>query len=183
MRGPRSRALVLAATLLIQGAGSIRITSVKVPPLVKVGSEAELKCEWEEEKDQMYSVKWYQGNHEFYRYTPTASRRTQIFDPNTLDVVRTGSEGGTVRVANITTAAEGPFHCEVSAEGPTFHTASDTANMRVVEPPKGGPEVTGARQQYQVGDKVELTCTSRKSRPAATLSFTINARQVSRNWL
>lgn len=45
---------------------------------------------------------------------------------------RTGSRGGTVRVANITTAAEGPFYCEVSAEGPTFHTASDTANMKVV---------------------------------------------------
>ncbi|XP_045124051.1 uncharacterized protein LOC123512003 [Portunus trituberculatus] len=181
--GRRCRAWVLAATLLIQGAAGIRITRVSVPPLVRAGGEAELSCEWESESDQMYSVKWYQGSHEFYRYTPTASRPIQIFDPPTLDVESGGSWAGTVRVANVTAAAEGPFHCEVSAEGPTFHTASEMASMKVVDLPEGGPEVKGARQQYQVGDIVELTCTSRKSRPPTALSFTINSMPAAPDWL
>ncbi|KAK8372445.1 hypothetical protein O3P69_019808, partial [Scylla paramamosain] len=126
------------------GALCIRITRVKVPTTVEIGGAASLECEWEREGDTMYSIKWYQGSTEFYRYTPSSQKQVQIFEPTTLDVDLTNpcvltsfkqrdkSSGGRVRVANVTMEAEGPFHCEVSAEGPTFHTASDSAKMWVV---------------------------------------------------
>ncbi|XP_045137567.1 uncharacterized protein LOC123519905 isoform X6 [Portunus trituberculatus] len=156
------------------GASCIRITKVKVPAAVEIGGAAELDCEWEREGDTMYSIKWYQGSTEFYRYTPSAQKQIQIFEPTTLDVDRARSSGGSVRVANITVEAEGPFHCEVSAEGPTFHTASDSAKMWVVALPNQGPIVNGVKGHYQVRDWVDLTCISPRSRPAPRLTFTIN---------
>ncbi|XP_042209664.1 uncharacterized protein LOC121857670 [Homarus americanus] len=74
------------------------ITRVRVPARLEVGGEGELDCSWEENTDHMYSIQWYQGPHEFYRYTPTAAHPIQIFDPPTLDV----------DVTNVTLAAEGP---------------------------------------------------------------------------
>ena len=56
-----------------------------MPSTVEVGGGAELDCEWEQ-GDTMYSIKWYQGSTEFYRFTPSALRQVQIFEPNTLDV-------------------------------------------------------------------------------------------------
>ncbi|XP_050689032.1 uncharacterized protein LOC126981638 [Eriocheir sinensis] len=165
------------------GGGCIRITRVRVPPTVEVGGAAELDCEWEQEGDVMYSIKWYQGSNEFYRYTPSTPRQVQIFDPDTLDVDADKSWGGSVRVSNITLQAEGPFHCEVSAEAPTFHTASDSARMRVVALPEGGPVVTGVKGHYQVGDWVDLTCSAPTSRPPPTLSYTINGTPATPGWV
>lgn len=178
-----SLAWLLLAVLLVQGGGSIRITRVRVPSWLEVGGQGDLDCWWEEDADHMYSIKWYQGAHEFYRYTPTARDPIQIFDPSTLDVDREKSWGGSVRIANVSLAAEGPFHCEVSADGPTFHTASDSATLTIIDLPDGAPVIEGVRSYYLAGDWVDLTCTSLKSKPAARLSFSINTEPASPGWL
>ncbi|XP_045136712.1 uncharacterized protein LOC123519467 isoform X2 [Portunus trituberculatus] len=177
------RTWVLAAVILAQGGDGIRITQVQVPQTMQVGGDGELFCAWEEDTDKMYSIKWYQGAQEFYRYTPTARDPIQIFDPITLDVDRDKSWGGTVRIANVSLDAEGPFHCEVSADGPTFHTASDSAMLTVVDLPDGAPVISGVRSQYLPGDWVDLTCTSGKSKPATILNFTVNTKPAPLGWL
>ncbi|XP_069983448.1 uncharacterized protein [Penaeus vannamei] len=131
----------------------------------------------------MYSIKWYQDAHEFYRYTATSADPVQIFDPPTLDVDRSGSWEGRVRIANVTLAAGGSFHCEVSADAPTFHTASDFAEIKVVDPPDGDPLIKGVQTQYLAEDWVDLTCSSGRSKPPPVLSFTINDQPVPLGWL
>ncbi|XP_042881726.1 uncharacterized protein LOC122259185 [Penaeus japonicus] len=175
---------ILAITALLQDAAtSIRITKVEVPPAIEVGSQGDLDCAWDEGQDQMYSVKWYQGANEFYRYTPAAKDPIQIFDLVSLDVDRQKSWGGTVRIANVTLAAGGLFHCEVSADGPTFHTASDYATLNVVDLPDGAPVISGLRSSYLPKDWVDLTCTSSRSKPAPKVSFRINAELAAPEWL
>lgn len=156
---------------------------MRVPETVEAGGEGDLECSWEEDSDNIYSIKWYQGAHEFYRYTPTAAHPVQIFDPPTLDVDRDKSWGGSVRISNVSVAAEGPFHCEVSADGPTFHTASEAASLMVVDRPDGGPIITGGRREYLLGEGVEVYCTSRRARPPPHLSFSVNSQPASPGWL
>ncbi|KAK4300106.1 hypothetical protein Pmani_027671, partial [Petrolisthes manimaculis] len=231
---------------------AIRITDVVVPSTVEVGGGADLDCKWENDDDQMYSIKWYQAAYEFYRYTPTAvMQKVQIFDLPTLDVdytpphsypsttttityssmylfvppvlspphsyptttttityssmylfvppvpspppppciylsvplQREKSWGGSVRIANVTLAAAGPFHCEVSGDSPTFYTASLSSTLTVVDLPDGGPVVTGVRSSYVAGDWVDLICSTRRSRPPPTLSYTLNTRPAPAGWL
>lgn len=76
----------LTAPFSPAGGDGIRIVGVKVPKVLLVGGEGDLECRWETESDQMYSIKWYQDAHEFYRYTATSADPVQIFDPPTLDV-------------------------------------------------------------------------------------------------
>ncbi|KAG7167839.1 putative immunoglobulin-like 7 [Homarus americanus] len=72
---------------------------------------------------------------------------------------RDKSWGGKVRVVNVSLAAEGPFHYL----------------------PDGRPVITGIKSQYLVMDWVDLTCTSRRSRPPPTLTFTINKQPVNQH--
>ncbi|XP_042873988.1 uncharacterized protein LOC122254385, partial [Penaeus japonicus] len=171
-----------SSVVAIACTSAIRITRVKVPDLLRVGDGGDLDCIWETEKDEMYSIKWYQDAHEFYRYTPSSRDPIQIFDTPTLDVDREGSWGGSVRIANVTLAAEGSFHCEVSADAPTFHTASDTAHIKIVDLPDNKPVIQGMKPQYLPGDWVDLTCISRKSKPAPRLSFWINSEPALAGW-
>lgn len=47
-----------------------------------------LKCSYDLEDDILYSVKWYRGPREFYRFTPSERPNTKVFpfDGLTVDV-------------------------------------------------------------------------------------------------
>uniref|UniRef100_A0A182X2L8 Ig-like domain-containing protein n=1 Tax=Anopheles quadriannulatus TaxID=34691 RepID=A0A182X2L8_ANOQN len=49
------------------------------PPWVRRGQEAQLHCQYEMEGTPLYSVKWYRGTLEFYRYSPFENPPAKIF--------------------------------------------------------------------------------------------------------
>ena len=57
---------------------TLKLLNVDVPPHVEVGTEAELKCEFDMEGDMLYSVKWYKDEREFYRYVPNDAPKLQV---------------------------------------------------------------------------------------------------------
>ena len=44
--------------------------------------------------------------------------------------------------------------------------------------PDEGPVITGGFPRYHIGDKVQINCTSHKSKPAAKLKWYINGEQA-----
>ena len=48
-------------------ADGIRLQHVEVPSVVAVGESASLSCDVDLEQDQLYSIKWYKENEEFYQ--------------------------------------------------------------------------------------------------------------------
>jgi hypothetical protein len=51
-----------------------------VPEVVQRGKEAILRCHYDLEKAPLYSLKWYRGRHEFYRFSPSEEPPTKIFN-------------------------------------------------------------------------------------------------------
>lgn len=49
------------------------------PPWVKRGSNVRLYCNYDLDDAPLYSVKWYRGNLEFYRYSPFEHPPVKIF--------------------------------------------------------------------------------------------------------
>ena len=43
----------------------------------EVGQELSLSCAYDLEDDVLYSLKWYRGDTEFYRYLPRGESRSQ----------------------------------------------------------------------------------------------------------
>lgn len=58
-----------------------------MPSAVLVGETVTLECSWDlEVEETLYSVKWYRGREEFYRYIPKELPHTRVFPQRGIDV-------------------------------------------------------------------------------------------------
>ncbi|XP_017024090.1 uncharacterized protein beat-Ia isoform X2 [Drosophila kikkawai] len=164
--------------VLIGLTAALRDVRVRVPHAVKRGDKAILKCFYDIEDDSLYSVKWYRGRREFYRYTPKETPPMKIFHFPGLKVRRVSSNESQLVLESVTMATSGKYSCEVSADAPSFHTLIAAAELEVIEPPHNAPSISGIHTRYRVGDILRGNCTSRHSRPAANLTWTVNNEEV-----
>lgn len=58
----------------------MRDVRVTVPLAVRRGDNAQLICKYDLENDTLYSVKWYKGLREFYRYLPKENPAMKLFN-------------------------------------------------------------------------------------------------------
>ncbi|XP_045593200.2 uncharacterized protein [Procambarus clarkii] len=189
MDGKYTARLILPLLVLLslgnEVAECLHITKVGVPTPVAVGDGGWLECEFLDEGESVYALKWYLGLDEFYRWTPAENPPVKTFpvrgDPLTVDPA--ASHRGRVRIQEVTLAAAGVFRCEVSAEAPSFHTESAVATMTVVDLPDEEPVITGARASYQLHEDVLLNCSSPRSQPPASLTFYINDELADPAWV
>ncbi|XP_014286410.3 uncharacterized protein [Halyomorpha halys] len=141
---------------------------------------AVLQCIYElGDDDNLYAVKWYKDNEEFYRYVPRLDPPQSSYSIQGIKVDHTMSDQKQVVLRSVNLKSSGTYKCEVSAEAPTFSSASSEAQMTVLFIPANGPHITGERKQLLIGDEVNLNCTSGKSFPASILTWYINEQQVS----
>ena len=64
----------------------LSVTKIDIPAILEVGDEGILKCAWKLDGETLYSVKWYQGLREIYRYTPSKKPPIQIFHNDFLQI-------------------------------------------------------------------------------------------------
>lgn len=59
--------------------GSLKDVEVDIPTAVKPGETVVMTCTYDLEGDDLYSVKWYKGRQEFYRYVPKELPHIKVF--------------------------------------------------------------------------------------------------------
>lgn len=66
---------------------SLKLTKLYVPKVVDPRSEkVELRCEYNLEGKELYSVKWYKDTNEFFRYMPDLTPSGQEFETPGINV-------------------------------------------------------------------------------------------------
>ncbi|XP_060801151.1 uncharacterized protein LOC106139030 [Amyelois transitella] len=176
-----SRILVAFFATVFWGMGvrGLHNLEINVPSAVLVGETVTLECSWQlEDEEALYSVKWYRGREEFYRYIPKELPHTRVFPLPGIEVDISRSGARRVVLQQATPAMAGRFRCEVSADAPTFHTEIRSAPLEVVEPPEWGPKLVSDRSWYGVGSTLRATCASPPSHPPANLTFALNGREI-----
>lgn len=136
---------------------------IRVPQAVALGSSAVLICECDLPDEDLYSVKWYKGKHEFFRYTSKEIPSIKIFPKAginvnvsirgltwccTVDFIATfflkvdHSNASHVILGNVEPHTSGKYSCEVTEAAPSFHTKIVTRDLNVVggSQPKPGLE-------------------------------------------
>ncbi|XP_076631050.1 cell adhesion molecule 2-like isoform X2 [Colletes latitarsis] len=178
-----SRLVALYAFMLHSGIVALRMTALQIPQHVVLNETVRMQCNFNLDKETLYSVKWYKDGHEFYRYLPRDMPTVQTFRVPGVNVNTRNSTERSVVLKNVNLTSSGRYRCEVSAEAPAFQTVSDHADMTVVVLPDEGPRITGGRSRYQVGDVVYMNCTSAPSKPAALLTWYINGDPADTQYL
>ncbi|KAK8737772.1 hypothetical protein OTU49_004231 [Cherax quadricarinatus] len=180
--------LTIACCLLVslisaQGGRALRMKNFEVPLHVPRGESTTLRCEFDLQGERLYSVKWYKGGREFFRYVPNERPMKQDYKVTGVNVDMEASTGQVVVLQTATLATSGRYKCEVLAEAPAFNTLVEHAILTVVDIPQEKPVVRGAQERYHPGDVVRINCTSAPSKPAATLTWYINGEVVDDKYL
>jgi hypothetical protein len=58
---------------------TLKDVSITIPKAIRKGDNAILLCHYNLEGDTLYSVKWYKGKREFFRYTPKENPALKVF--------------------------------------------------------------------------------------------------------
>ncbi|XP_039285116.1 uncharacterized protein LOC111061006 [Nilaparvata lugens] len=168
--------LVLAS--ILTHVWSLRLDAIIVPPYVLHGDVVLMKCEFDLEEDSLYSATWYKDHEEFYRYVPKSSPTQHRYNMEGITVDLKLSDSKQVVLKNVSLKTSGLYRCEVSAEAPSFTSVSNEAKMEVIALPQEPPQISGEQKVYQVGDVINLNCTSAQSFPPARLRWYVNDIQV-----
>ncbi|KAH8271319.1 hypothetical protein KR018_006595 [Drosophila ironensis] len=157
------------------GQAALRDVNLLVqPPAVRRGQTVALRCDYHLDGAPLYSIKFYRGQMEFYRYTPAEYPHTKVFQYPGIRVDETASNSTMVLIRNVGFGLSGQFSCEVTADAPLYSTATAYAQMQVVEFPEKRPLLFTEHTRYEPGDVLRANCSTPPSRPRAELRFTIN---------
>lgn len=65
---------------------TLKDVRVLVPSAVRRGENVDLQCQYDLEGDTLYSVKWYKGKREFFRFTPKENPSLKVFPVTGINV-------------------------------------------------------------------------------------------------
>ncbi|CAH1118820.1 unnamed protein product [Phaedon cochleariae] len=150
------------------------------PKVVQRFNHSVLRCSYDLEGDALYSVKWYRGRYEFYRYTPSEYPSIKTFPFRGINIDGYNSNSTQVALRDIDFSISGNFSCEVTTDAP-FSTGSDTKTMVVVQLPEHPPTISVEGEPLDYGDTLRANCSSSPSKPKATLTLTLNNLTVARS--
>ncbi|XP_023327713.1 uncharacterized protein LOC111700878 [Eurytemora carolleeae] len=171
--------LCLFQILLKECSSSISLDAVVVPTYKLRGDNATLLCNYRTKPMSLYSLKWYKDEQEFYRFEPwNINRQEQSFPVKGITVDMGESEPSKIRLRKVNFMSSGIYRCEITSKD--FEIYEKYEQMTVIELPKKAPTITTINgiKQYEVGDMLQLNCTSEPSNPAADLKWEINKELV-----
>ncbi|XP_055544825.1 uncharacterized protein LOC129729929 [Wyeomyia smithii] len=163
--------VVMKVSYHVQGLDSVHI---QVPQAVSLGGSAVLICECDLPDEDLYSVKWYKGKHEFFRYTSKEIPSIKIFPKAGISVNVNHSNASHVILSNVEPPTSGKYSCEITEAAPSFHTQIVTRELHVVDLPKSDPVIVDMKPYYGADEFLEVECISNESLPAARLEWLIN---------
>ncbi|XP_039292413.1 uncharacterized protein LOC111049179 [Nilaparvata lugens] len=118
---------IFFAISILSGVWGLRNMSVRVPVAVRAGDRLRIACDYDLENAALYSVKFYQGDTEFYRFVPNESPPSRVFPLQNIQVDLSRSNSTVVTLDKMQRDMTGYYKCEVSADAPYFHTAEQSA--------------------------------------------------------
>ncbi|CAN7997204.1 unnamed protein product, partial [Ixodes hexagonus] len=133
------------------GCHCLRLVDLHVPGAVQSGEPVQLRCEYDLEGAELYSVKWYKNNVEFYRYLPSDVPPGQSYELLGTFVDHSRSDKNNVFLEKTDLNTEGMYGCEVSTEGPGFKTVKGERELRIYGEPSHW--TVGAGAAYDISQR------------------------------
>ncbi|CAG9858141.1 unnamed protein product [Phyllotreta striolata] len=108
--------------IFFAGVLALKDVSIDIPTAAKTGDTITLRCFFDLEGELLYTLKWYKGTKEFYRYLPKELPDTRTFSLPGVNIDMTKSNHTHLILTNVQPETTGKYKCEVSTEAPNFYT-------------------------------------------------------------
>ncbi|XP_074033578.1 uncharacterized protein [Leptinotarsa decemlineata] len=165
------------------GTTALKEVSVTIPMAVKIMDTVTLHCKYDLEGEPLYTVKWYKGTKEFYRYIPKELPNTQMFPLPGIDVDMQKSSPYKVVLKNVQPEVTGRYKCEVSSDAPNFYTYMQSGYMYVIDVPVEDPILQMDKEILDFGYRLRGNCTAPSSYPAANITWLLNGKKINATYL
>ncbi|XP_066144472.1 uncharacterized protein [Euwallacea fornicatus] len=170
--------LILVFSMTIFGVYGLKDIRVNIPLGVQVGETVVLQCTYDLEHEPLYTVKWYKGNNEFYRYIPKELPSTRVFVLPGIDVDLSKSSPHEVVLRSVQPEVTGRYKCEVSSDAPNFDTKMNWGYMHVLYAPVGDPVIYVEKKFADVDETIYANCSSPPSFPHSNISWYLDGIKV-----
>ncbi|CAH1188800.1 unnamed protein product [Phyllotreta striolata] len=159
------RNAILSLVYFASYTAALRLKSMSVPMVADLRDIMELDCHFDMGKEELYAVKWYKDDQEFFRYMPGGQERTRVFPVPGVNVemrtVECNQRRCKISLKDLTRMhSGGAYRCEISSEAPAFRLTSETRNVTVAALPREPPKIDGLAKTYVDGDSFNAKCTS-----------------------
>ncbi|KAL3278941.1 hypothetical protein HHI36_016459 [Cryptolaemus montrouzieri] len=111
---------------------ALRDVKVTIPQAARIMDTVTLQCRYDLEGEQLYTVKWYKGAKEFFRFIPKELPNTQVFPLPGIDVDLSKSNSNEVVLRHVQPDVTGRYKCEVSSDAPNFYTLMVSSYLYVI---------------------------------------------------
>ncbi|CAH1188799.1 unnamed protein product [Phyllotreta striolata] len=127
---------ILSLVYFASCTSAFRLTSMSAPKVADLRDIMELDCHFDMGQEELYAVKWYKDDQEFFRYMPRGQQETRLFpvpgvklDTRSVDCNKNRCKIGLTDLKKMHSG--GAYRCEISSEAPAFRLASETHNVTV----------------------------------------------------
>lgn len=155
-----------------------KLVRLEVDTPVFLHEDVELECHYRLNNKRLYSIKWYKDDQEFFQYMPHEVPQVRFFASKgvRLEMPAYSINNDTFRLwlHSVTLDSQGIYRCEMSTDAPDFIISNDHKTLEVYVLPSKSPRITGSRASFLIKSRVDLNCTSPKSKPVSTLQWFIN---------
>ena len=159
--------------VLATGISNLHLT---IPKYAMRGNDVSFISSFNLQDDKLYSIKWYRGTYEIFRFIPSETPPAKVFPLEGFNV-SSASTRNTLTLFNISFLNSGAYSCEVTAED-SFYTIYANKSMLVIDLPDNKPLITGETlalgNRVGIGETVHALCTSWQSYPPTNLTWFIN---------
>ncbi|GFR01535.1 uncharacterized protein TNCT_145051 [Trichonephila clavata] len=173
------RCLLIVCACGFSWSMSVSVTELRVPSMAVLGESVTLVCSYDLGNEELYVVKWYKDELEFYRFEPKDHNQSVYFPQPGINIDLSKSGSNSVYLKNVALDTAGAYKCQVSTDAPTYSCVQAVKEMDVIILPMEGPKISGITEKYDFGDNITIKCTSAKSKPASKLRWLVNNELVS----
>ncbi|XP_018399729.1 PREDICTED: uncharacterized protein LOC108777362 [Cyphomyrmex costatus] len=182
-RSTRFASLLCVLLIAVTDVRGLSNVSIDIPLAVAAGTTVNMSCKYDLQSDTLYTVKWYKGASEFFRYVPKEMPPIGVFGELGARVVTNRSDAHRVVLKDVQPNHTGKYRCEVSGDSPSFNTVMVSGYMHVASLPNGDPQLRIEKMQYAVGDTVRGNCTVPSGNPPANVTWTVNGTPVNSSFV
>ncbi|XP_030748064.1 uncharacterized protein LOC115876432 [Sitophilus oryzae] len=162
----------------ILGLGDV---SVLVPRAVRTYDTVTLRCDYDLEGDLLYSIKWYKGPNEFFRYIPKETPSMMVFSIPGINVDLSKSNANELILRDVQPKISGRYKCEVTSDAPNFYTKMAAGMMYVIDVPHENPILHIQKEVADSAVLVTANCSAPPSFPPMNITWYINGLKVDEN--